>query len=105
MASARDARWEESEKSFRRAIELDPNYPAARGQFAFFVLFPLGRINEALQQLRIAEKNDPFSPILHYQLAYVLMSAGRYQEAAGHCPKADFKTVCLGHALLGQGKI
>ena len=25
MAYARDAQWEQSEKSFRRAIELDPN--------------------------------------------------------------------------------
>ena len=27
MAYARDAQWEQSEKSFRRAIALDPNLP------------------------------------------------------------------------------
>jgi len=69
----------------------------------------LGRIEEALQQLRAAEKADPISPLVHYQLAYVLTSAGRYDKAASHCQKlpadSSLKTDCLGRARLGQGRI
>ena len=74
-------------KSFRRAIELDPNRSTSYGHFAMFLLLPLGRIEEALQQLRVAEKADPLSPEVHYDLAYVLTSAGRYDEAASYCEK------------------
>ena len=48
MAHARDAEWEQSEKSFRRAIELDPSRSLSHGHFAMYLLLPLGRIEEAL---------------------------------------------------------
>ena len=106
MFYARDARWVESEKSFRRAIELDPNSAASRTEFAY-VLRCLGRVQEALQQLRIAEKNDPLSPRLQFDLGWLLISVGRNDEAAGYCNKlpADHpnRNMCLGRALLDQG--
>jgi tetratricopeptide (TPR) repeat protein len=109
LAYSRDGEWEQSEKSFRRAIQLDPSRSMTYGHFAMYLLVPLGRIEEAIQQLRIAEKNDPRSTELHFDLSYVLISAGRYDEAADHCEKlpADSpdKTGCLGRIRLGQGKI
>jgi adenylate cyclase len=108
MLYAREARWVESEKSFRRAIELDPGSSAAHTAFAAFLLRPLGRVEETLGQLRIAEKNDPLSPLLQSNLAWVLISAGRHDEAARYCNKlpADYtdRSMCLGRALLGQGR-
>ena len=109
MAYARDVRWEQSEKSFRRALELDPSLSLSYGYFVFFHLLPLGRIDEALQQLRVAEKTDPLSPIVRYELAYILILAGRHDEAADRCQKLpadfEFKSYCLGRARLGQGRI
>jgi serine/threonine-protein kinase len=61
MLCARDARWVESEKSFRRAIELDPGNSTSRTGFALNLLRPVGRMKEALNQLRIVEKR-PVSP-------------------------------------------
>jgi|SRR5215467_1572303 len=108
MLYARDARWAESEKSFGRAIELDPSSSAAHNEFAAFLLRPLGRVDEALYQLRIAEKNDPLSSQIRSNIAEVLTSAGRYEEAARYCNKlpADHpgRNRCLGRALLGQGR-
>jgi serine/threonine-protein kinase len=106
MAYARDAQWDQSEKSFRRAIELDPGGSMSQSHFALFLLFALGRIDEALQQLRVAEKNDPLSPRVHAWLASVLISAGRYDEAASHCEKvpADYPGSCQGRAQLWQGR-
>ena len=108
MAYTRDGQWEQAEKSFRRAIELDPSRSESHRHFATFLLMPLGRIEESLRQLRSAEKADPLSPAVRFYLAYVLLSAGRYDEAAGQCEKqpTDFegKALLLGRARLGQGR-
>jgi TolB-like protein/Flp pilus assembly protein TadD len=106
---ARDGIWQQSERSFRRALELDPNRSATRGHFAMNLLAVLGRTDEAVREMRVAEKSDPLSPEIQYFLAYVLTSARRYDEAAAHCEKlsADYqqKAECLGRARLGQGRI
>jgi len=44
MAYARDSQWDQSEKSFHRAIELDSNSSTAHVDFAMNLLLPLGRI-------------------------------------------------------------
>jgi TolB-like protein/Flp pilus assembly protein TadD len=107
IAYARYGQWAQSEKTFRRAIELDPNHSGSYRDFVGYLLLVLGRIDEALQQLRVAEKTDPLSPSVHSTLAFVLLSAGRYDEAAGHCQKLTAdpgKSECLGRAWLGQGR-
>jgi tetratricopeptide (TPR) repeat protein len=73
------------------------------------LLLPLDRIEEALHEVRVAETSDPLSPTTQAMLAYVLISAGQYDEAAERCQKlpADYrqKSQCLGRARLGQGRI
>src|SRR6202044_2828682 len=59
---ARTAQWEQSEKSFRRALELEPGRSATRTDFALSLLMPLGRLDEAVAQVRLAERNDPLAP-------------------------------------------
>jgi TolB-like protein len=104
---ARDGLWEQSEKSFRHAIELDSNNSNWRADFAMHLLLPLGRIDEAIHQLRTAEKSDPLSPYVQGMFGAALISAGRYQEAAEHCQKASGldRIDCLGRVRLGQGRI
>ena len=98
MMQAREGQWEQSEKAFRRAIEIDPNGSQIRLDFAASVLLPLGRINEAVAQARLAEKNDPLSPSGQEVLAYMLLSAGRIDEAATHCAQP------CGRALILEGR-
>lgn len=109
IIKARDAQWGQSEKSFRRAIDLDPNRSESRANFALFLLLPLNRVPEALRELRLAERADPLSHEIHFRLAYVLISAGHYEEAAYNCEKLNasgtLKSECLGRARLGQGRI
>jgi len=103
-AHARDAEWKKSETSFRRAIELDPSNSNARSDFAMSLLLPLGRTEEAVQQMRTAEKSDPLSPRVQSIFAYVLLSAGFYNEAAPHCERAADRLECLGRVRISQGK-
>jgi serine/threonine-protein kinase len=108
MAYARDARWGQSEKSFRRAIDLDPNRSETYHHFATYLLWPLDRTEEALKELRLAEKADPLSSEIHTRLAYVLPSAGRYDEAAAYGQKLPAgypnRDAHFGRARFLQGK-
>jgi adenylate cyclase len=109
LAYARDAQWEPAEQSFRRAIELDPNCSNSYVDFALWLLSVLGRNEEALDELRAAEKIDRLSPDVQFGLAQVLISLGRYAEAAEHCGKLPdefrLKVQCAARAELGRGRI
>jgi TolB-like protein/Flp pilus assembly protein TadD len=108
MVYARKAQWKDSEKSFRRALELDPNDSMIHATFVLGLLFPLGRIQEAIQELGVAIKNDPLAPRLRFILANALMAAGRFDEAASYCLglPADFtgRGEWLARARTGQGR-
>src|SRR5262249_37952574 len=102
MVYARDGQWEQSEKSFRRAIELDPNNSQTHNDFSTWLLEPLGRIEEAVRQMRLAVKADPLSSFIQGRLGVLLISTGKFDEAAELCAGSP---VCLGRARLGQGRI
>jgi TolB-like protein/Flp pilus assembly protein TadD len=109
MVYARNGQWDAAERSFRRAVAIEPNLSFAHEALGRFFLWPLGRIDEAVREMRAAERNDPMSPQAHYELADALLSAGRFKEAARQCEKlpADsvWKNECLGRARVAQGRI
>jgi len=109
LVYAREGRWAEAEKSFRHAIELDRNRSTTYDNFGLWLLFVLGRNEEALQQLRLAEEADPLSTSIQSHLGTVQISLERYDEAAASClklPASDpTRQQCLARARLGQGSI
>ncbi len=70
-----------AEQSFRRAIELNPNYAPARQWHGEF-LHATGRLEEAAAELRRALELDPFSPAINDDLGWVLLSQGKVRPAA-----------------------
>jgi serine/threonine-protein kinase len=92
---ARDAQWQMSEKSFRRALELDPNDSSLRREFVNNLLMPLGRIEESVAEMRLAERSDPLSADVQRLLAHILFIASRFDEAIRDCAKP-----CLDALLL-----
>jgi Flp pilus assembly protein TadD len=107
LVYARDGQWEQAEKTFRHAIELDSNHSTTYLYFAW-VLSVLGRLDDARQQLRLAEKLDPLSPDVYWRVADVLLSEERPDEAAAYCLKLPGddpkKSECLARVRLGQGR-
>jgi TolB-like protein len=95
MELARDGQWSESENSFRRALELEPNRSLTRTDFALSLLLPLGRLNEAVAQVRLAKQSDPLAPYVETIWAYALFSAGNLTEAASHCGKPCVRALLL----------
>jgi tetratricopeptide (TPR) repeat protein len=102
MVYMREGKWAQSEASFRRAIELDRSNSGTYVDLSTWLLLPLGRIDEAVGGLRKAERADPLSSFVQQRLASMLIIAGRYEEAAGHCAS---EPECMARVRLGQGQI
>lgn len=69
-----------SEKEYRRAIELKPNYATAH-HWLGSDLANVKRFDDSLVELRRAEELDPLSPIISTNLGDALVFAHKYDEA------------------------
>jgi TolB-like protein/Tfp pilus assembly protein PilF len=109
VSHARLGEWQQAQQSFHRAIELNPRDALPYRHLSFFVLFPNGRIHEALEQLGKALKLDPLGSNVHYETALTLMAAGQPGEAEAHCEKLSDewaqKNGCLLMVRLYQGRV
>jgi adenylate cyclase len=72
--------WTGAEQEFKRAIELNPNYPSAHQWYAVY-LSALGRHQEAIEEIKRALELDPLSLAVNSVTARVLYLARRYDEA------------------------
>jgi tetratricopeptide (TPR) repeat protein len=72
--------WLGEEAAYRRAIELNPGYATAHQWYAT-LLAALGRSDEALREIRLAEELDPLSHAISVT-AVVVLYAGRQYEMA-----------------------
>ena len=79
--------WNDSEKNFKRAIDLNPNYATGMHWYAF-MLRNMGKLNESLEQLLRAEQSDPSSMIIKCDLAYTYYGLGNKQQAIIYAEKA-----------------
>ena len=59
-----DWNWRGAELSFQKAIELNPNYAAAHQVYGTLLL-RLGRIGDAILELKKAQQLDPLSPAIN----------------------------------------
>jgi TolB-like protein len=98
-AYARDGKWEQSEKSFLHAIELQPQRADSHTHYASWYLLPLGRLDDAIEQLRIGERNDPLAPEVHFWLGDALQDAGRDEEAVQSCEKLPSENTLRGRCI------
>ena len=72
--------WAETEKSFKRAIELNPGY-ALTYQWYGRTLGFIGRFDEAIKQLEKAKELDPLSPIIVAYIGQIYIYAKQYEKA------------------------
>jgi TolB-like protein len=72
--------WEGGEAEYRRAIELNPNFPDPRAGLSH-LLNIRKRPEEAMTQIRRARELDPLNALFRDHYAMDLMYAGRYDEA------------------------
>ncbi|HVF47209.1 MAG TPA: tetratricopeptide repeat protein [Pyrinomonadaceae bacterium] len=75
-----DWNWEEAEKEFKRAIELDPRYAVAH-QWYGGLLERTGHIDESIAERKLALELDPLSAITHFELAQAYYFARDYDRS------------------------
>src|SRR5271169_2523306 len=73
-------KFKDAEQEFKRAIALDPNYSTAHQWYAID-LAAMGRMDEAVTEVKLARQTDPLSAIINTDMAEVLCWARRYDEA------------------------
>lgn len=87
IARSSDWDWIESEQALKRAIELNPNYPTAHHYYAL-LLATLGRMDEALSEITIAQRLDPLSLLINADTAEMYVFARRPEQAIEVAKKA-----------------
>ena len=73
--------WVGAEREFKRALTINPQYQTGHMWYANYCLAPLGRLDEALAELRGAQRLDPLSLVINTSIGMVLYFARRYDEA------------------------
>src|SRR5712692_2017299 len=72
--------WPGAEREFKRAIELNPNYPVAHHWYAIYLMWS-GRPDEALAQTRRAQELDPLSLPINMSLGWMLSDARQLDQS------------------------
>ncbi len=95
--------WKGAEKEYKRALELNPNYPTAHHWYALLLMYS-GRFDEAVYQIEKALALDSLSLVINRNVALVLFYARRYDQALTALQKTfeldpNFSLV---HATLGR---
>ena len=78
--------WDGARESYRRAIDLNPGLTQSYLNYWTTTLLPLQRLEEAEPLLQVAMRTDPRAGIVHHELGFLKLVAGRFEEAI-----ADYK--------------
>src|SRR5271169_6386721 len=103
--------WAGSQREMQKAIELNPNDATAHHRYAIH-LAAMGRLPEALSQMRAAQALDPLSTVILTSTGWVLLRGRQPDAALRECQRAldlDPKFVrghlCLGEAYEQKGEL
>jgi len=79
--------FEDAEREFKRAIDLNPGYPSAHLWYSEH-LSAMGRFDEAIASIKRGQRLDPLSSVLNTEVGWIYLLARRYGEAAEALHKA-----------------
>ena len=79
--------WADTEREFKRALELNPNHENAHHWYSHY-LMAMGRIEESFVESKRALELDPLGVILNVHLGWHYMNARQYDRAIEQLKKA-----------------
>lgn len=97
-----DRDWVGSEREFKRAIELSPNYATAHQRYGLYLLM-LGLFDEARAELELAKEQDPLSVPIKMNMVGLFYLTRQHDQAIEQARKVlelD-SNYHGGHAILG----
>lgn len=95
--------WDDAEREFKRALELNPNYANAHGTYGTYFQ-SRGLFDQAVAERELAKKFDPLSPLTVANVGYPHYYARRFDQAIKAYREAlelD-PTFAWGHLWIGQ---
>jgi len=98
-----DLDWIGVEEGFKKALSINPNYSTAHSWYSN-ILNSLGRLNEAMAEIKRAQELDPLSPPIITGVGVSFYFARNYNKAIEQCKRAlevnsDFPWA---HSVLGD---
>jgi DNA-binding winged helix-turn-helix (wHTH) protein/TolB-like protein len=95
--------WPAADAEFKRAIALNPRYPITHQWYSVYLL-AIGRTNEGLREIRLAQEYDPLSLAINTDVGFHYYYTRQYAEAVKQLQavlnmKPDF---ALAHLWLGR---
>ena len=93
-----------AEKEYREAIRLGTNNSEAHYSYANF-LVAMGRSDEGLTELKIAQQIDPLSLNIPTNIGWALYIAGRYDEALVQIRQVNLRDPSFARAYMNLGEI
>ena len=85
VRSTQDWDWVGAEREFQRAIAANPRYATGHHWYAMSCLAPLGRLDEARDEMMIAQSLDPVSSIVARDLAVIHFYRRDFETALEQC--------------------
>jgi serine/threonine-protein kinase len=86
IKAVKDWDWLGAENEYRRAIELNPNYPTAHHWYAAHLLLE-GKLDEALVEITKAQQLDPLSLGINKDFAIIYLYRKDYERALNQARK------------------
>lgn len=80
-------KYEESENHFKKALELNPNLSLGHYHYSW-LLYLMARYDEAIYEHQLAQRYDPFNPMITAFTGLLYAYMGRYDEAFNEVNKA-----------------
>jgi serine/threonine protein kinase/tetratricopeptide (TPR) repeat protein len=81
-----DWNWAEAEREFQRSLTLNPNDATVHHRYSRY-LSSLGRIDEALNEIRKAQELDPLSPVIRANVGVIYYFGRQYDLAIAQLRK------------------
>lgn len=104
--------WTNAQRSFERAIELNPSLTQAYTNYSISTLQPMRKFDEALAIMRTAQQNDPLSLEVRREIGTLQLYAGRYADSIDTLqrvvtvdPEYPFAALYLARALTFAGRL
>jgi eukaryotic-like serine/threonine-protein kinase len=110
VAEKYDWDWAQAEREFQRAIALSPGFAAAHNWYGWY-LAQVGRLDEAVAELKLAQQLDPLSAFVYTNLGRAFFfrrdfdqAIEQFQKAIGLDPNFFLARAYLGLAYEQQGR-
>ena len=85
VKSTQDWDWLGAEQEFQRALALDARYPTAHHWYAMSCLTALAKLDQACEEMALAQALDPISSIIGRDLARIYYYRQEYDAALEQC--------------------